>query len=308
MRSKSELQEAIRRDRRVAFVVNTRSRRGRRLYPIVQDRLAAAGFHLLGSFPVDRPGQLAGDLATAIALSPDLLIVGGGDGTVSEAARQLAHRDIALGVLPLGTTNNFARALAIPPRPAAALAILATGTVADVDLGQAGDLIFANHVNVGVSAQVGARVPARLKRHLGKSAYPLTAAARLPWHRPFRARISAGGTEHELVTHQLNIVNGRFQAGRPITRDASLDDRLLHVYPLGGRYRHQLLTASIHQTFAGRRQPTAPPFLATDDLTLDTDPPLPLDVDGEVHGHTPIRVRLLPNALRVVVGPAFRDS
>jgi diacylglycerol kinase (ATP) len=308
VRSKSELQEAIRRDRRTAFVVNTRSRRGRRLYDIARTRLAAAGFDLLGSFPVDRPGQLAGELTAALALAPDLLVVGGGDGTVSEAARHLAHRDIALGVLPLGTTNNFARALDIPPRPAGAFAVLADATVADVDLGQAGDLIFANHANVGVSAQVGARVPARLKRHLGKSAYPLTAAAGLPWHRPFRARITANGAEYELVTHQLNIVNGRFQAGQPITRDASVDDRLLHVYPLGGPRRRQLVAASLHQAFAGRRRPTAPPFLATDDLTLDTDPSLPLDVDGEVHGRTPIRVRLLPNALRVLVGPAFRDT
>lgn len=308
MRSKNELQEAIRQHRRTAFVVNTRSRRGRRLYRTVRDWLSTAGFDLLGCFPVDRPGQLGSDLEAAVGLDPDLLVVGGGDGTVSEAARHLAHRDIALGVLPLGTTNNFARALDLPPRLTGALAVLAGGKVADVDLGQAGELIFANHVNVGVSAQVGARVPARLKRHLGRAAYPLTAAGGLPWHRPFHARISTGGAEYELVTHQLNIVNGRFQAGRPITRDASVDDRLLHVYPLGGHRRRQLVTATVHQAFAGWRRVTAPPFLATDDLWLHTDPPLPLDVDGEIHGSTPLRVSLLPNALRVMVGPTFRDT
>jgi diacylglycerol kinase (ATP) len=306
MRSKTELQEAIRRERRTALVVNTRSRRGRRLYEVVRERLA--DFQLLGTFPVERPGQLPGALAAAIALAPDLLVVGGGDGTVSEAARHLAHRDIALGVLPLGTTNNFARGLAIPARPAGAIGVLTAGNVVDVDLGQAGDTIFANHANVGLSAQVGARVPARLKRHIGKAAYPLTAVARLARHRPFRARITAAGTEYEVVTHQLNIVNGRFQAGQPITRDATVDDRVLHVYPLGGDRRRQLLSASLRQAFAGRRRPTAPPFLATDDLLVETDPPLPLDVDGEVHGQTPIRVRLLPNALRALAGPSFVDS
>jgi YegS/Rv2252/BmrU family lipid kinase len=306
MRSKTELQEAIRRERRAVLVVNTRSRRGRRRYEIVRERLA--DFDLLGTFPVERPDQLPGVLAEAIALGPDLLVAGGGDGTVSEAARNLAHRDIALGVLPLGTTNNFARALAIPPRPGGALGVLTAGKVADVDLGQAGETIFANHANVGLSAQVGARVPAGLKRHVGKSAYPLTAVARLAWHRPFRARIRAAGAEYEVVTHQLNIVNGRFQAGQPITRDATVDDRLLHVYPLGGALRRQLLSASVRQALAGRRRPTAPPFLATDDLLVETDPPLPLDVDGEVHGRTPVRVRLLPNALRVLAGPAFVDS
>jgi len=308
MRSKTELQEAIRRERRAVLVVNTHSRRGRRLYEVVRDRLTSDGFDLLGAFSVERPDRLPGALAEAMALAPDLLVAGGGDGTVSEAARHLAHRDIALGVLPLGTTNNFARGLAIPPRPSGALGVLTAGNVVDVDLGQAGDTIFANHANVGLSAQVGARVPARLKRHIGKSAYPLTAVARLVRHRPFRARITAAGTEYELVTHQLNIVNGRFQAGQPITRDASVDDRLLHVYPLGGHRRRQLLSASLRQALAGHRRPTAPPFLATDDLLVETDPPLPLDVDGEVHGHTPVRVRLLPNALRALAGPSFIDT
>ncbi|MFC0528925.1 diacylglycerol/lipid kinase family protein [Phytohabitans kaempferiae] len=308
MRSKIELQDAIHRARRAVLIVNTHSRRGRRLYEVVRGRLAAEGFHLLGCFPVENTERLPGQLAAAIALDPDLLVAGGGDGTVSEAARHLAHRDIALGVLPLGTTNNFARALAVPHRPAGALGVLTGGKVADVDLGQAGETIFANHANVGLSAQVGEAVPARLKRHIGKSAYPLTAVARLLRHRPFRARITAGGDEYEVVTHQLNIVNGRFQAGRPITSDATVDDRVLHVFPVGGPRRRQLLSASLRQAFAGQRQPTAPPFLATDDLTVETDPPLPLDVDGEVHGRTPIRVRLLPNALRVMVAPSFVDN
>jgi anti-sigma B factor antagonist len=60
--------------------------------------------------------------------------VGGGDGTICEAARRLAHRDVALGLLPLGTTNNFARTLGIPLNLPAAIGVLAVGKVADVDL------------------------------------------------------------------------------------------------------------------------------------------------------------------------------
>ncbi len=97
MRSKSALHAAIRRQRRAALVVNTRSRRGLRLYRAAGSQLEAAGFDLLGSFPVDRPGQLETSLATALGLRPDLLIVGGGDGTLSLAARHLAYRDVALG-------------------------------------------------------------------------------------------------------------------------------------------------------------------------------------------------------------------
>ena len=114
MRTKSDLQAAIRQRRRAVLVVNARSRRGARLYLAAGRQLEAAGFDLLGSFAVSRPGQLETSLARALDLEPDLLIAGGGDGTLSLAARHLAYRDVALGIMPLGTTNNFARTLGIP--------------------------------------------------------------------------------------------------------------------------------------------------------------------------------------------------
>ena len=231
MRSKDGLSAAIRQRRRAALVVNTRSRRGRRLYLAVITRLRAAGFDLLGSFPVRRPGELGVSLTAAMNLRPDLLIVGGGDGSISEAARRLACLDMALGVLPLGTTNNFARTLGIPLNLAEATDVLVAGKVADVDLGRAGGVFFANLVSVGLSAYVAANVPHQLKRLAGRAAYPVTALAGLPRHRPFHARITVGDQNYTLDTHQLNIANGSFHAGRPITGDASADDRLLLVYP-----------------------------------------------------------------------------
>jgi diacylglycerol kinase (ATP) len=309
MRTKPELHTAIRQQRRAALVINTRSRRGRRLYPAVRARLQAAGFDLLEAFPVGQGGGLDASLAAAMDLQPDLLIVGGGDGTVAEAARRLAYRDLALGVLPLGTTNNFARTLGIPLNLAGAIGVLAGGKVADVDLGRAGEAIFANLVSTGLSAQVAVNVPHHLKRLLGRAAYPATALAGLPRHHPFHATISADGRDYALDTHQLNIANGSFHAGRPITGDASADNRLLLVYPLGGPRRHTLIGATLrHAILGARRTLNEPAFLAVSDLWLHTDPPLPLDVDGEIRGRTPVRITLAPNALRVMVAPGFPDT
>ena len=91
--------------------------------------------------------------------APDLLVAGGGDGTISTAARLLAHRDIALGLLPLGTTNNFARTAGVPLGLDEAVATLTGGKVIDVDLGLAGDMPFTNHVGVGLSADVMQTAP-----------------------------------------------------------------------------------------------------------------------------------------------------
>ena len=301
MRTKQELGVAIRRQRRAALVVNARSRRGRRLFEGTRSRLAAAGFTPLGTYPVDRPGELEMSLTAAAELEPDLLVVGGGDGTIGAAARLLAHRDIALGLLPLGTTNNFARTIGIPLDLDAAVATLADGKVIDVDVGIAGGMPFANHVGIGLSAEVMLRAPARLKRVTGRLAYPITALALLPRHRPVHVTVRANGQTRAFVTHQLYVANGGFHAGRPITADANADDRLLVAYPVGGPTRRDLLRATARNAATGhRRTLDDEPFLTTGELWLQTDRPAPVEVDGEMRGQTPIRIGLDANALRVM--------
>ncbi|SBT40934.1 diacylglycerol/lipid kinase family protein [Micromonospora auratinigra] len=308
MRTKSELSDAIRRHRRAALVVNARSRRGRRHYDTVRTRLQAAGFTLLGAYPADRPGELDQALADAVALDPDLLVVGGGDGTIGAAARLLAHRDTALGLLPLGTTNNFARTVGVPLDLDAALGVLTDGTVVDVDLGLIGDTRFTNHVGIGLSADIMRGAPPRLKRVAGRLAYPLTALGLLARHRPLRVTVRAEGREHVLDTHQVYVANGGFHAGRPITADADADDRLLVAYPVGGPTRGGLLRATARNAATGHRRSLAEePFLAVRQLWLETDRPARIEVDGEPYGQTPVRIGLDPNALRVMAPAGTPD-
>ncbi|MFG3420217.1 diacylglycerol/lipid kinase family protein [Micromonospora sp. NPDC049460] len=308
MRTKQELSAAIRRERRAVLVVNAHSRRGRQLYEETRSRLVAAGFTLLGTYPVDRPAELEQSLAAAADLGPDLLVAGGGDGTIGTAARLLAHRDIALGLLPLGTTNNFARTVGIPLDLDAAVAVLTDGKVIDVDLGLVGNMRFTNHIGIGLSADVMLRTPPRLKRVIGRIAYPMTALALLTRHRPLRAAVRAEGRRHEFLTHQLYVANGGFHAGRPITADADADDRLLVAYPVGGPTRRGLLRDTARNAATGHRRTLVDePFLAVRELWLETDRPAPVEVDGEPYGETPIRIGLDPNALRVMAAADSPD-
>jgi diacylglycerol kinase (ATP) len=301
MRTKEQLSEAIRRERRAVLVVNTRSRRGRQRYDGVRSRLIAAGFTVLAAYAVDRPGELEERLAAAVGLGPDLLVAGGGDGTISAAARLLAHRDIALGLLPLGTTNNFARTVGIPLDLGDAVGALADGKVIDVDLGLAGNMLFTNHVGVGLSADVMLKAPRALKRVTGRLAYPITALALLTRHHPVRATVRADGRRHEFVTHQLYVANGGFHSGRPIAADAHADDRLLVAYPVGGPTRRELLRETARNAATGHRRTLGDePFLAVGELWLETDRPVRVEVDGEPCGQTPMRVGLEANALRLM--------
>src|SRR5215213_142598 len=274
LRSKAAMDADIRTHRRTALVVNVRSRRGRRHYETVRRQLGAAGLDLVDAQPVADPAQLPDTLARAVNSGVDLIVVGGGDGTVSEATHQLAHRDVCLG-LPLDLSG--------------ALRILTEGKVADVDLGHVAGRHYANLTSLGMSVQVAQHVPHRLKRVLGRAAYPLTALALLPRHRPFTARLRVDDQVHELNTHQLNIANGSHHAGRAIAPDTGLDDRLLVVYRLGDSNRLRLAAATLRQTITGPRRPLArTPFLTTRELWLETDPPMELDVDGEIRDRTPV--------------------
>jgi len=309
LRSKAEHTEAIRTKGRVGVVVNTRSRQGRRHYPTVVRALRAEGFDSIRFLPVVDPKRLRATLEEALAAEPDLLVVGGGDGTLSAAVKHVAHRDIALGVLPLGTTNNFVRSLGVPLDLAGAIRVLRTGKVADIDLGVAGDREFANLASFGVSVEVAGKVRHGVKRLLGRAAYPLTALTILPGHRPFRAFLTVDGRRHELLTHQLNIANGRFHGGWQVARDISIDNGLLVAYQLGSGKRLRLLMETMVRAGSGRwRSLAGGPFVVGREMRLETDPPMAADVDGEVRLMTPITIRTIPNGLRVMVPDDFVDS
>ncbi|MFJ2030062.1 diacylglycerol/lipid kinase family protein [Streptosporangium sp. NPDC087985] len=309
LRSKAEHTEAIRTERRLCVVVNTRSRRGRRLYPEVVRMLRAGGFEPIRLYPLDDPRRLRATLEEALDARPDLLVVGGGDGTLSAAVKHVAHRDVALGVLPLGTTNNFARSLGLPLDLRGAIQVFRTGKVADIDLGIAGDREFANLASFGVSVEVAGKVKPWFKRILGRAAYPLTALTVLPGHQPFRAFITVDGRRHELLTHQLNITNGRFHGGWQVAKDISIDNGRLVAYQLGSGKRLRLLVETMVRATGGRwRSLAGGPFVVGREMHLETDPPLAADVDGEVRLMTPITIRTVPNGLRVMVPDHFVDS
>ena len=302
MRSSTALSEAIRGGGRVVAIVNTRARRGRKLAPRLVGMLGARGMRPATFVALDDPTRLPQTITEAIASEPDLIIVAGGDGTISCAATHLAGLDIALGVIPAGTTNNLSRNLGLPLKLPAIVDVLAAAHVVDVDLARAGDHVFANMASLGMSGEVAGRVPHHLKRVLGRTAYPLTALAALPRHQSFEVRLQCGGQTRHLRTHQLNIANGAFHAGRVIAADAAITDQLLVVYAIGGERRLHLATDMVSYALRGHRRRMADEeFLVGPDVLIETDPPLPLDLDGELVGSTPTRITIAEETLRVLV-------
>ncbi|RJK94979.1 diacylglycerol kinase [Vallicoccus soli] len=307
--TKQETQDRLRRERELVLLVNVRSRRGAALHGDVRRMLERRGWTVTAEHLVADPAaQLPALLPRVLAERPPLLVVGSGDGTIATVVDHLAHTGTVLGYLPLGTTNNFGRSLGLPLRLEDAVDVVTAGKVADVDLGRVDGDYFANLVSIGISAAVAGRTPHELKRRVGRWAYALTSARTLATHRPFSAEVRSGSALWRVRTHQLNIANGRMHAGTAIAADASLDDRLLVAYALGGGSRLSAARAAAHQALTPWLPLERKGYLTGTEFTVSTDVPLDVDVDGELSGTTPIHVEVTGQALRVMVPTAFVDS
>jgi len=159
---------------RAALLVNGGSRRGSAAYGPALVAMQAAGIEIVHTAVVRDAEEIAAAVAAAAATGCSLLVTGGGDGTVSAVAGLLAdlppHRRPVLGVLPLGTANDFARTLDLPSDLAAAVAVLVFGKVVDVDLGRANGRPFLNVASLGLSVAATRLLRPGLKRRLGPAA------------------------------------------------------------------------------------------------------------------------------------------
>lgn len=232
---------------------------------------------------------------------PGLLIVAAGDGTVSRVLGHLVGSSIEVGVVPLGTTNNFARSLSIPLSIDGAVAVIARSKSQDIDMGQVGERHFANVVGVGMSAHVASRVNDTLKRRWGRFAYALVGLRSLVSHQPFVVSVTDKDGELELhfETHQVIVANGRHHAGQAIADDAGLNSHELIVFAIGGKSRLSFLMQTIKFYVGSRKSARQAPYLIARDITIRTTTPQSSEVDGEVYQSTPLRFRVASNVIRV---------
>jgi YegS/Rv2252/BmrU family lipid kinase len=274
--------------------------------------LARAGFEDVRDFPVTADADLGQALAAALATDPDLLVVGGGDGTVGAAAGLVAGSRTILGVLPVGTANDFARTLGIPADLEEAVRTLVTGKVVDVDLGRVDDRVFLNVASVGLATAVTERLTPRLKRRLGRLAYPVATLAAYRAHLPFGARLEFPDGDHPTLDLddllQIAVGNGvHYGGGNTVSPTASIDDHLLDLYAIvRGRMRDHVSIARLLRD--GRLvEHERVHHLTTRRVRITTSEPLPVNLDGELGAITPATFSVERNALHVVV-PATTSS
>ncbi|MFI0847056.1 diacylglycerol/lipid kinase family protein [Mesorhizobium sp. IMUNJ 23232] len=172
----------------------------------------------------------------------DVILAGGGDGTVSAAAAALMDSDKALAVLPAGTMNLFARGLGIPQQLDAALQAFAAGDIKAVDLASADGRPFVHQFSIGLHAKmVVLREKMEFASRLGKIGASVKAAYRTVMNPPsMRVQLTIGGTEIVTKTSGIGISNNLFGEGHLPYADAP-DGGVLGIYVTVARERGELI-------------------------------------------------------------------
>ncbi|WP_175414693.1 diacylglycerol/lipid kinase family protein [Nibricoccus aquaticus] len=273
----------------------------------LREAFASSGFqaeiHLLP------PAQIEKALQQAIERRPQAIFVGGGDGTVSATAGQLADTEIPLGVLPLGTLNHFAKDLGLPPDWREAIAALAGGNTRSVDVAEVNGHLFVNNCSIGAYADaVRHREELRERHQHGKWFAMLIASFRVfRRFRRIRFRLQSDDGEFALRSPFLLVANNCYE-GNILSQSLRerIDGGQLWIYSTRAR-RHFTFLRMVWQAL--RRELAAADALdthSTTEATVHLDAPtVAAAADGEIlELKTPLRFRIRPGALRVLAPPA----
>lgn len=290
-----------------ALLVNAGSRSGPAWMDRARQTLEAQGLSLMSAELVGG-GELRNRLRFRMEQGADLLIVGGGDGTLRLAAEELHGSDVTLGVLPLGTGNNFARDLHLPLRLSDACAALVHGESRAIELGEAEfadgtRAIFVNAAHVGLFGMANPQMSPELKRRYKRFAYLVGAWRAYRAFAPFHLTLTSGEITKRWDVFQVSAILGRVYAGGVgAIPGETLQDRRMTVTVLEVDYL--LRIASVMWRIARSRHagPARSHRFRLKEAHLDSDPPMEVNLDGEMLGMTPVTFRVLPHALRVVVG------
>jgi YegS/Rv2252/BmrU family lipid kinase len=286
--------------RRAALIVNTKSRKGREAYRDACRLLKQAGVELTIARAIKDPANLPDAVREAVAAGAPMVIVGGGDGSISSSVDHVVGSDAVFAILPLGTANSFARSLAIPLDSEGAVGVITGGRLKRIDLGMLDSDYFANCAAIGLSPLIAESVPHGLKKWLGRPGYLGWAALQMARFKPFRLTVSGEGKSETLDVLEVRIANGRFHGGAELV-ETEVDDGEIVIQAVHGRLRMKLLWSwGLSLIGPDQVRGTVREFRGRS-FRIETEPRLPISIDGEVEAKTPVTARLARRAIAMAV-------
>ena len=256
------------------------------------------------------PGDATALATGAAREGRSLVVVCGGDGTISEAANGLAGSDTALAVIPAGTANVWAKEVGIPRRPLAALEVAVHGQAQRMDRGLARGSAgeerrhFLLMAGLGLDGQIAAALPLGVKRYLGATTYAVSAVRESLRYRGRPVTLLLDGEAVRTRLLMMTVGNTRNYGGvAQITRRAYADDGLLDVCVFSGLDTLDIILQTLRVIAGAHLRSTTVLHHRVRRLEVQSDTPLPTQIDGDFYPAYPTAFEVAPAALTVMVPP-----
>ncbi len=272
----------------------------RRLAELFAENGVAARIH-----PAKDGAELLKFAAECAKGNAEIVVAGGGDGTVSAVASEIFKTDKTLGVLPLGTLNNFSKDLQIPKDLAEAVKIIAAKLTKEIDVGEVNGRIFINNSSIGLYPQIVKRREKQQRLGHGKWRSAFWAALKILRRSPFFAvRLKNETGERIVRTPFVFVGNGEYEMNLlNIGRRTKIEDGKLSVYFLHRSGRRGLFLLILRTLFGRLRQTHDFEEITVEEIIFETrKKKILVAFDGEVETlDTPLNYKIHPKALRVIV-------
>jgi diacylglycerol kinase (ATP) len=301
------------RSAKAVFLVNPASDNGStgRRWPEIARRASALG--LTGDALFSEQPEHLRELARQAAEEGATMVVAvGGDGTVNEVATGIVGMGgVELAVIPRGTGVDFVRTYGIPTKLDGAVEVVLQGRTREIDAGRvgyrawsgdAGEAWFVNAAGVGMSGAIAKRTNESTKAFGGKLSYLWSTLAVFARWRNTEVRIAVDGQTRSGRMNEVVVANGRYLGGgMMLCPEASPDDGLFDVLLIGDITKRDLVQ-TLPKIYRGSHLPhPKAELLRGTVVSVDSDERLPVQLDGEQPGTTPVRFELVPRALRLRV-------
>jgi diacylglycerol kinase family enzyme len=279
----------------------------RRLAELFDENGVEANIHLA------KTGEDVRELAKSAAEgSAEIIVAGGGDGTIGAVAAEAIKSNKTLGILPLGTFNNFSKDLQIPQNLEEAFRIIAENHTRTIDVGEVNGHIFVNNSSIGLYPGIVRRRERRQRLGWGKWRSALWAAWKILKRSPFFAvRLETEKDKRVVKTPFVFVGNNEYEMDfLNIGRRARLDDGKLSVYFLYRSGRKGLFLLALRTLFGRLRQTKDFEEISAKEITIETRKTRVLVAfDGEVKTlETPLCYKIHPKVLRVIAPKEENES
>lgn len=232
----------------------------------------------------------------------EYILLAGGDGTIDSVVNAIKKKniDIPIGILPVGTANDFAKLLGLPADIEKCLDQILELKVKGVDLGKVNDKYFINVLSTGLFTDVSQKTEEHLKNAIGKLAYYIKGIEELHNFRKIKIKVTTKDKVYDDPSYLMLVFNGRTAGNFNLATEAEFDDGLLDVIIFKAFNIPEIVPIFIRILKGEHLEDSRIEYFKTDKLLIETNEDIVSDIDGEKGPDFPLEVKCIKKAIKVL--------